>query len=194
MIIQYISLPIWLISLSITTSGSIYVVSNMSFIFMEIVHSSLWPSNISLLIAQLYMIDFLWSHGLLPARFISPWNSLGKNISSRIAFNSPGDLPKPGIEPRSSCIADRFFTIWATREAYHIFFIHSSVAGQLSCFHILTIANNAIINMGVQVSFENIFVFIKYIPHSRNSRSYGCSIFNFSRNLPKIFSIVTMEI
>ena len=37
------------------------------------------------------------------------WNGL--------LFPSPGDLPNPGIEPRSSVLqADRFFTVWATRE------------------------------------------------------------------------------
>ena len=29
----------------------------------------------------------------------------------------PGDLPDPGIEPQSSALAGRFFTIWATGEA-----------------------------------------------------------------------------
>ena len=36
------------------------------------------------------------------------WNGL--------PFPSPGDLPDPGIEPRS-CIAGRWFTTWAMREA-----------------------------------------------------------------------------
>ena len=30
----------------------------------------------------------------------------------------PGDLPDPGTEPASPCIAGRFFTCWATREAH----------------------------------------------------------------------------
>ena len=37
---------------------------------------------------------------------------------SRLPFPSPGHLSKPGIEPQVSCIADWFFTVWATREFY----------------------------------------------------------------------------
>ena len=36
---------------------------------------------------------------------------------SGLPFPSPGDLPHPGIEPRSPELQARFFTIWAMREA-----------------------------------------------------------------------------
>ena len=41
----------------------------------------------------------------------------------------------------------------------HIFFIHSSVAERLCCFHLLAIINNAAVNTGMHVSFQ-ITVFI----------------------------------
>ena len=36
---------------------------------------------------------------------------------SGLQFPSPGDLPDPGIEPRSPALQSRFFTNWALREA-----------------------------------------------------------------------------
>ena len=36
---------------------------------------------------------------------------------SGLPFPSPGDLPHPGIESRSVCIARKRFTVWATRDA-----------------------------------------------------------------------------
>ena len=36
---------------------------------------------------------------------------------SGLPFPSPGDLPDPGIEPRSPALLGRFFMAWATREA-----------------------------------------------------------------------------
>ena len=84
----------------------------------------------------------LLSHDQL---FVTPWTvarqaplSMGfsrQEYWSGLPFPSPGDLPDPGIKPASpalafrdkaatqgltqaSCIAGRFFTIWATREAY----------------------------------------------------------------------------
>ena len=48
---------------------------------------------------------------------------------------------------------------------YHSFFIHSSVEGNLGCFHILAIVNNVAITIGVPVSFQiSVYVYFGYIP------------------------------
>ena len=59
--------------------------------------------------------------------FVTPWTvanqaplSMGfsrQEYWSGLPFLSPGDLPDPGLEPRSPALAGRIFTDWATREA-----------------------------------------------------------------------------
>ena len=41
----------------------------------------------------------LWDH-----RLYSPWNSPGQNTGVGTLFPSPGDLPNPGIKPRSPAL------------------------------------------------------------------------------------------
>ena len=53
----------------------------------------------------------------------------------------------------------------------HIFLIHSSVAGHLDCFHILSIVNSAAMNTGVQVSFQ-ITAFFEHMPRRGITGSY----------------------
>ena len=61
---------------------------------------------------------------------------------------------------------------------YHSFFIHSSDDEHLGCFHFLAIVNNAIMNLGIHVSFS-ILVFSGYMPRSGVAGSYGGFIPSF---------------
>ena len=47
------------------------------------------------------MSDSLQPHGLQPARLLCPWGFSRKEYWSGLPFPSPGDLPNPGIKPRS---------------------------------------------------------------------------------------------
>ena len=70
---------------------------------------------------------------------------------------------------------------------HHIFAIHSSVDGHLSCFHVLVIVNSAAVNIWVHIAFwTRIFVFSRYILRSGNAESYGISVF-LKKTLKNIF-------
>ena len=56
----------------------------------------------------------------------------------------------------------------------HIFFIHFSLNGHLSWFHVLSITNSIAMNIGVNASFQTIF-FSRYMPRSGTTGSYDHS-------------------
>ena len=59
---------------------------------------------------------------------------------------------------------------------YHIFFIHSPVNWHLGCFHILTIINNAAMNICVHVYFWiSVFILFGYISRNGIAGSHGSS-------------------
>ena len=45
--------------------------------------------------------DSLWPHGLQPTRLLCPWGFYRQEYWSELSCPSPGDLPNPGLEPRS---------------------------------------------------------------------------------------------
>ena len=64
----------------------------------------------------------------------------------------------------------------------YIFFIHSSAYGHLDFFQVLTIVNNAALNIGLHISLC-IIVSSGCLSSNGIPESYGCSTFSFLRNL-----------
>ena len=70
----------------------------------------------------------------------------------------------------------------------HSCFIHSSIDGHLSYFHILVIVNNTAMNIGLLIFFQiNVLGSFGYIPRSGITRSKSRSIFNFLKYLHTAF-------
>ena len=53
------------------------------------------------MLSRSVMSDSLQSHGLQPARLLCPWGCSRQESWSELPCPPPGDLPNPGIEPRS---------------------------------------------------------------------------------------------
>ena len=71
---------------------------------------------------------------------------------------------------------------------YHILFTYSSTNEHLGHFHLLAIDVIAFMNMGIQITLQNlVFNFFEYIPRRRIAESYGNSIFAFLRSWHTVF-------
>ena len=62
-------------------------------------HTCTQPSTALMSLVKVSESHSVMSDSLRPHGLFSPWNSLGQNIG--VGSLSPGDLPNPGIEPRS---------------------------------------------------------------------------------------------
>ena len=61
-----------------------------------------------------------------PGTSVRSWASPGKNTGVGCHFLLQGDLPNPGIEPRSPALQADAFTVWATREVHYTFIVATS--------------------------------------------------------------------
>ena len=81
-----------------------------------------WYSHPTVGVCRSVTSSCLWPRGLLRARLLCPGDSPGKNTGGgwvAISFSRGSSWPRDRTPV--SCIAGRFFTLWATREA-HVFF------------------------------------------------------------------------
>ena len=67
------------------------------------------------------MADSLWPCGLWTARLLCPWGFSRQEYWSGLPCPAPGDLPDPGMEPRSPALQMDFF--------FFFFFYHFSHQG-----------------------------------------------------------------
>ena len=69
----------------------------------------LWSSKC---VSHSVLSDSLWPRGLELARFLCPWGFPGKNPGVGWRSPSTGDLPNPGIEPRSPALQ----ALWPSKD------------------------------------------------------------------------------
>lgn len=71
---------------------------------------------------------------------------------------------------------------------YHVLFICSSADGNLDCFHLLALMNNATMNIYVPVFvWIYIFIFLGCVPRGGNAELYGKPVFNILKNGQTVF-------
>ena len=72
---------------------------------MYLFHSlGIASSQVSVSVSCLVMPYCLQPHGLQPTSLLCPWDFSRQGYWSGLPFPSPGDLPNPGIEPRSPAL------------------------------------------------------------------------------------------
>ena len=76
-----------------------HILSCLGPLFMLLCLSGI--SSINTLCCVFSPLDSLWPHGLQPTRLLCPWGFSRQEYWSGWPCPPPGDLPNPGIEPRS---------------------------------------------------------------------------------------------
>ena len=71
-------------------------------------------------------------------------------------------------------------------------FLYSSIDGHLGCFRVVTIVNNAAVNMEMQMSLQcSLLISFGYIPRDGIAGSFAdSSLFNFLRDLCNVSIVV----
>ena len=174
-----VSFSVWLISHNIMPSRFIHVVTKKRYYF----HSYNWKYSI------------VYTYVCVCAKSLQSGPLSRQEYWSGLLCPPPGDLPNPGIEPvslMSHALPGGFFITSATWEVHiYIFFILSSIDSYLGCLLILAIVNN----MEVWIShWCPVFLSSEYISRSGIAGWYGCSSFNFLRNLCIAFCNVSTNL
>ena len=82
--------------------GNVKVVIQKTYFFNNNKTTQLKNGCAVCLVTQLCLT--LWPHGLQPTRLLCPWGFSRQEYWSMLPCSPPGDLPDPGMEPRSSAL------------------------------------------------------------------------------------------
>ena len=79
--------------------------------------------------------------GLQPAKLLCPWDFFRQEYWSGLPFPSPGNLPLRDRTQVSyvSCIAGRFYTIWAVRETHYFLIWNRLSLTEVCLFKLLSL-------------------------------------------------------